>query len=130
MGREPDARPWSGVVDRLGDELVVPWLDGEYAEAGTVGVPLKNAPELVVAVMEHLPQNNETLVRLMRAALARKVPLACMEEAVEAASKLALLYAEQAVEITRMTQDTKKRGGRRVYGTKTVEASGEYRDAL
>lgn len=90
---------WSGVVDAVGRDLLIPWLNDRHLEGGSVWIPQEQAFELAAALIRRQPTSSEFVAEMMAQALADVVPDEYLTSAVRQAENAAMLIVEHAVSL-------------------------------
>jgi len=124
--------PWSGRVEKVGQDLLMPWHDSDHAEAGSVWVPMQKAAELASALLAHLPGGSSFIDDLMRQSLVGRIPDEHLDKAVDCTTGAALLAIEHALALAAKAQEvrTKTPPARRKWGTDNVVPTGENEGIL
>lgn len=123
---------WSGRVDRVGRDLLIPWLDAEYREAGSVWVSTQKAAELASAILVHLPGGSSFIDDLMRQSLVGRIPDEYLDKAVACTTAASLLAIEHALALADKAREvrTKAARPRRTGHVNDVVPSAEHEGML
>lgn len=127
---QENSHPWSGAVEKVGVNLLVPWIDEDYREAGAVWIRNDRAAEMAAALLARVPSTPEFVTELMRQALFGVVPPGCVDEAARRAGKAAELAIEHAIGLTVRQGVAPKRRARKPSGMTNVIPAGEHEGIL
>lgn len=124
--------PWSGVVDRVGQDLLMPWLDADHVEAGSVWVPMQKVTDLASALLAHLPGGSGFVDDLMRQSLVGRIPDEYVDKAVECTTAAALMAIEHALALAEKAHQVRNKvvPPPRKLGMKDVVPTGEHEGML
>lgn len=122
--------PWSGRIEQVGRDLLMPWLDADHREAGSMWIPMERVTGMVEALLAHIPQDSEFVADLMRQALDGRVPSEDVDELAERTAAAALLVVEHALALAAKAQEVRDKAYKKAYGTRNVIPSGEHEKAL
>lgn len=124
--------PWSGRIEKVGHDLLIPWHDTDHAEAGSVWVPTQKAAELASALLAYLPGGSDFISDLMRQSLVDRIPDDHLDRAVECTTGAALLAIEHALALAARAQEVRANApfARRKWGTDNIVPSGENEGIL
>lgn len=125
--------PWSGRIEKVGQDLLMPWHDADHIEAGSVWVPMQKAAELASALLAHLPGGSDFISDLMRQSLIDRIPDEHLDKAVECTTGAALLAIEHALALAARANEvrtTAKKSSRRKWGTDNIVPTGENEGIL
>lgn len=124
--------PWSGRIEKVGQDLLMPWHDTDHTEAGSVWVPTQKAAELASALLAHLPGGSGFVSDLMRQSLVGRIPDEHLDKAAECTTGAALLAIEHALALAAKAQEVRAKApaARRKWGTDNIVPTGENEGIL
>lgn len=128
---QENSHPWSGRIEKVGRDLLMPWHDTDHTEAGAVWVPMEQADELAAALLAHLPGGSDFIRDLMRQSLIGRIPDEHLEKAVQCTTAGSLLAIEHALALADRAREARaRRPPNRKWGTENVIGTGENEGLL